>query len=238
MSYSFDSIIRFSETGEDELLTISALVNYLQDCSNFHSSICGRGYEELQKKDRLWLFSSWQIEVKRRPGIGEKVRISTWPYEFKGFFGLRNYVFETAAGERLAYANAIFVYLDAKNGLPTKLDEEEIAGYELSEPLTMEYAPRKVLMPKERAVKESFQVQHHHIDVYHHVNNGEYITMAENYLPEGFVVAQMRAEYKNQAKLGNIIVPEVATTEKGIIVALCDEEHTPYAVVEFSSAMD
>ena len=44
-------------------------------------------------------------------------------------------------------------------------------------------------------------MQKHHLDTNHHVNNCQYICMAEDFLPEDFKVYQMRAEYKMQAKL-------------------------------------
>ncbi len=50
----------------------------------------------------------------------------------------------------------------------------------------MEYADRKICVPEEMEEQESFQVAKHHLDINHHVNNAQYIKMAEEYLPEGF----------------------------------------------------
>ena len=236
MRYSFDGRIRFSETGEDGKLKITSLVNYFQDCSNFHSNSLNMGADVLRQKGRVWLLSSWQIEVERLPKEGEEVKISTWAYDFKGFYGYRNYVMETAKGERLAYANSIWVYLNADNGTPRKVDDEESKGYGLEEKLEMEYAPRKVTMPIRSVTREPFEVLPCDLDLNHHVNNGRYIVMAEKYLPAGFEVRQMRAEYKNQAVLGKMITPYVSEDEGKITVALCDEKQSPYAVVEFSGS--
>lgn len=57
--------------------------------------------------------------------------------------------------------------------------------------------------------EEPFAIQKHHLDTHHHVNNCQYIRMAADYLPEGFVIRQMRAEYKKQALLGDIFYPSV-----------------------------
>ena len=236
MRYSFDGRIRFSETGEDGELKITSLVNYFQDCSNFHSNSLNMGAEVLRQKGRVWLLSSWQIEVERFPKEGEEVKISTWAYDFKGFYGYRNYVMETDQGERLAYANSIWVYLNADNGTPRKVDEEEVNGYGMEERLEMEYAPRKVAIPTKSVAKEPFVVLPCDLDLNHHVNNGRYIVMAEKYLPAGFKVGQMRAEYKNQATLNKTIVPLIGEEEGKITVALCDEEQVPYAVVEFKGS--
>lgn len=73
----------------------------------------------------------------------------------------------------------------------------------------MDYAPRKIKKPINGKEYPSFAVRPHHLDTNHHVNNGQYVLMAQEYLPADFTVKQMRAEYKNQAKLGDIIVPSV-----------------------------
>ena len=37
--YQFDSRVRYSETGENGELTLTGMINYLQDCSTFQSEI-------------------------------------------------------------------------------------------------------------------------------------------------------------------------------------------------------
>jgi len=233
MSYSFDSRIRFSELGEDRKLTINSIINYFQDCSNFHSQMLDLGIETLEKRQRAWMLSAWQINIKRRPVMGEEVTISTWPYDFKGFYGYRNFVLQTKVGEIIAYANSIWVYLNSVTGSPVRIDPQDVDRYGMEEKLNMEYAPRKIVIPQESTKKESFTVMRHHLDVYHHVNNGQYIQMAIEYIPADFEIHQLRVEYKNQAVLGSVITPLVSCKEGIYTVTLANEENLPYAVVAF-----
>ena len=161
---------------------------------------------------------------------------ATWPYDFKGFMGMRNFTMKTAEGESLAYANTFWTHLNTETGIPAKLTEEDVAGYESEEKLVMDYAPRKIRLPKECVIGEAFAVQKHHLDTNHHVNNCQYVRMAEDYLPEGFRVRQMRAEYKKQARLGDVIFPEVCIEDGRVTVLLNTEQQDTYAVVEFTSA--
>ena len=64
------------------------------------------------------------------------------------------------------------------------------------------------------------------------MNNGQYVLMAQEYLPADFAVKQMRAEYKNQAKLGDIIVPSVHEENGVYTVVLDNTAGEAYAVVE------
>ena len=81
--------------------------------------------------------------------------------------------------------------------------------------------------------EEAFSVQKHHLDTNHHVNNCQYIQMAMDYLPADFQIGQMRAEYKQQARLHDVICPEKSVSKDKIVIKLNDAGAEPYAVVEF-----
>ena len=53
------------------------------------------------------------------------------------------------------------------------------------------------------------------------------------YLPDDFLIHQMRAEYKKQAFLDDMLHPYVVSVESGYVVSLRDEEARPYVSVEF-----
>ena len=233
MNYSFNSRVRYSETGEDGRLTLPGVLNYFQDCSTFHAESIGLGGNVLKDRDRAWVLSSWQVVVEEYPVLGTEIRIRTAPYAFKGFMGMRNFVMETADGKKLAWANTNWTYLTISTGIPTRLTPADTDGYVLSEKLEMDYAPRKIKLPEDMIPQEAFVVQKHHLDTNHHVNNCQYICMAEDFLPTDFKIYQMRAEYKMQAKLGDAICPKVKTEAEKIVVSLDDTEGKPYAIVEF-----
>jgi len=232
--YSFDSRVRYSEVGEDKKLTLNGIINYFQDCSTFQSEELGIGVGVLEEMHRVWVLSSWQIVVERYPALCEKITVSTWPYYFQGFCGYRNFTMRDGEGKLVAYANSLWSFLDTDTGRPARVPEEIEKAYVLTEKLDMNYASRKVPMPKEGETKEVFAVQKHHLDTNHHVNNGQYIQMAREYVPAGFPVHQMRAEYKKSALLGNEIYPVVQEEDGRYMVGLCDELGRPYAVVELS----
>ena len=238
MAYSFSGRVRYSEIGENGLLTLPGILNYFQDCSTFQSEKVGLGIEVLKERKRFWVLSAWQVIVERYPYMGEEIRISTWAYGFRGFMGMRNFTMETEGGERLAYANTFWTYINAENGLPVRLEAKDTEGYigkegKFETKLEMNYAPRKIVIPEKCENQESFTVQKHHLDTNHHVNNSQYVQMAMDYLPEGFQIRQMRAEYKQQARLNDIIYPSRATNEEKITILLNDQKGEPYAIVEF-----
>lgn len=233
--YSFQSRIRYSEIGLDGRLTLESLLDYYQDCSTFHSEDIGLGVEYLKEKHMVWVLSSWQIVVERYPGLCEKVIIGTAPYEFKGFVGYRNFWMETESGERVSYANSIWSLMDLDKMTPAKPPEEMLTGYALAPKLPMDYAPRKIVIPEGGIEQEKIQIKMHHLDTNGHVNNGQYVRIAAEYLPKNFQIRQMRAEYKKPAVLDDNICALVASSEDQTLytISLNGEDGRPYSIIEF-----
>ena len=231
--YAFDSRIRYSETDSEGRLTLNALLNYFQDCSTFHSEDVGLGIGYMKEIGQVWVLSAWQIVVNRYPQLGEKVRIVTLPYDLKALLGYRNFAMLDEKGEYIAKANSLWSLLDVTTGKPVIVNEAMRKGYVADEKLDMDYAPRKITVPEGGQLLESIVVKKHHLDTNHHVNNGQYVNIAMEYLPDDFVIRQMRAEYKKQAFLEDVLHPYVVQTENGYIICLQDEEGRPYVSVEF-----
>ncbi len=231
--YTFQSQVRYSELDADRKLSIASIVDYFQDCSTFQSEELGVGIEYLERVGMLWVMSYWQIVIDRYPGLCERITVGTFPYDFKSFLGFRNFFIADEAGKKIVRANSIWTLIDVHTGLPARPTQEMTEAYRLEERLDMTYEPRKIRFDRAGEKHPAFYVGKQHLDSNHHVNNGQYIHMAQDYLPEGFEIGQMRAEYKKSALLNDCIVPEAFTEEDRAGVSLCDVSGQPYAIVEF-----
>lgn len=234
MSYEFDSKVRYSETDEKGRLSIAGLVNYFQDASTFQSEELGVGIQYMKENRRAWVLASWQIVIDRMPKLGERVIAQTWPYKFNAFFGLRNFALLDESRNYLAKANSIWALIDVDQQRPVRCEDDLVGRYILENPLEMEYADRKVPAPEEGDRKASIIIGQHLLDTNHHVNNGQYIALAAAYLPPKFEIAQLRVEYRMQARLHDIMFPIVNEKDNIITVGMCNEKGRPYAVVEFT----
>lgn len=243
--YYFNSRIRYSEINSQGFLSMEALMNYFQDCSTFQSEDSGIGLEYLEPQDLAWVVNSWQVDVSRYPKLGEKIIIGTIPYEIKGFIGCRNFFMDTENGERLAVANSVWALLNMKTGRPAKVTPEMVAGYPIGEKLPMDYLSRKISFPKEGDIRaaEEILIQPYHLDTNQHVNNNQYIGIGidvvrsfENDSEKMPVIKRLRAEYRMQAHLGDVLYPVCCTNIDGDskvdTVSLNDENGKAYCVVE------
>lgn len=231
--YKFQSKVRFSEIDENKKLSIASVVDYFQDTSTMQSEELGAGMDYLQSLGQVWVMSYWQIAVDRYPELNERISVGTFPYDFKSFMGLRNFFLEDASGEMVIKANSIWTLMDLNAGRPVKPSADMLSKYQLEPKLDMEYAARKIFPEGDAERMPEFLVTRQHLDSNHHVNNGQYIHMAMEYLPEGFEVRQMRAEYRKSALLHDRMIPEVYKQDDVVWVSLNHEEGQPFTIIEF-----
>lgn len=97
----------------------------------------------LKVQKRAWVLSAWQVVVKRYPKLGENIKVITIPYGFRGFIGMRNFILETAGGEKLAWANSYWSFINTETGVPEKLTPTDTEPYDLGDKIDMDYAPRR-----------------------------------------------------------------------------------------------
>ncbi len=231
--YEYDSRVRLTETDLNQRMTLNAILNHFQDCCTFHSEDLGRGMKYLAEQERMWVLSSWKIVVNRYPEMAERIKVGTWPYSFGKMTGQRNFRLLDGEGKIAAYADTLWVLMDTKRQRPARVEEKISEAYTLEPRLDMEYEEDKIQIPKELEEREPFAIHKYHLDVNHHVNNGQYVQLAGDYLPEGFEIHQMRAEYKKSAVLNDIIYPRVGKCGHGYTMVLGDGAGKPYAVIEF-----
>lgn len=233
--YQFESKVRYSEVNSDRVLKLAALTDYLQDCCTFQTEEMGVGMDYLKDFHGGWVLSSWEIVIDEMPKLSDTIYVGTWPYDFKGFYGLRNFCIENEAKERIAFANSVWVYMNTETLRPERVPEPLLAAYHEKEeaPIAFSWSDRKIKVEGEGIEGHPMEVAHYFIDTNHHMNNGKYILVAEEYLPEDFVVGRVRAEYRKAAVLGDVLYPIVYTEQDVITIVLADEAKKPYAVVQF-----
>lgn len=236
--YEYELKVGYSATDKDLRMTVPAILDCFQDAAIFEAENGAITMAYLGERQLAWLLGSWQIVLLRRPAMNEVVRVTTFPYDFKGFMGYRNFTMTTPDGELLVKAASIWTLIDMRRLVPARPSQELLNGYTLAQKLDMAYAPRKIAVTGAGRAQEAFRVRRYQIDSNRHVNNVEYIRMAMEFLPEreafNAQIKELRAEYKKAAHLGDCIWPVVYAQDDRIQVQLGDAEGSTYAVVEFT----
>ncbi len=233
--YSFDSRIRYSECDETARLDYVALVNYLQDCSTFHTESMGLGLSYLAAHRFAWLIAAWQIKIVRRPRFLEHVTVSTWCYDMSRTLAQRCFSIVDGQGEPCVLADSIWFTYDTAAGRPCRIPDSEFA-YLTDEPrLDLPKTERKLKVTGDYVEATPIVIGPQHLDTNKHVNNAQYVLMALSVLPEGFEPSRICVQYKLQTMEGETLVPRLYEEARGTVVELVDLEGETRAVVRLEA---
>lgn len=210
--YSFDARIRYSECDQNGRLSIHGLVNYLQDCSTFHSQSLGLGLDHMAREHYAWLISAWQIELRRLPSFGERVCVSTWSYDMRRAQARRCFTICTPDAQTCIRADSLWFAFDTLLRKPIRIPAGQ-EGYLTGEPrLDLPPLQRRLDVEGDFVQAPEVVVTRQLLDTNHHVNNAQYIQLALDALEaQGTQLSPRRicAQYKSMALLGDVIVPRV-----------------------------
>lgn len=230
--FTYKRKVTYSEVASDAMADAAQIVRYFQDCSTMQSESLGIGIDFLAQHSHVWMLTAWQIQIMRRPRYFEEIVTGTWAYDFDSIYGYRNFILKSCQGETLAVANSIWILANTKTGKPERLTKEAVRGYDSEERYPMEYAPRRITLPKTWEDYEPFEVRRCDLDTNNHVNNARYIDMALEYTDPGTNIRQLRVEYKKAARYKDKIWPRVHREGDTMTVALCDSARKVYVAVE------
>lgn len=232
--YTYEMNAGYSVMDASLHMTVPAILDCFQDAAIFEAENGRITVRYLSGRHIAWLLSSWQIVIDRRPGLNERVRIATAPYDFRGFLGYRNFMMTGGDGAVIVRAASIWTLIDTEKLCPSKPTQEMRDGYTLEPKLAMEYAPRKIALLGDGEEWERFRVRKYQIDSNQHMNNVEYIKLAMETLPGDAVIRELRAEYKKAAHCGDEVTAVVVRADGKHQVVLKDSAGDTYAVAEFT----
>lgn len=231
--FSFNSFVRYSELDCYEKLNIYGILNYFQDCSTRQSENLGVGLNALHDENLVWVLSTWQIDVFRYPKLNENIVIGTFPYDFKGYFGRRNFIMKDEAGNTLAMADTMWTLLNYKEGKPSRITPSIASTYPTEEKLDMDYIKGKINIPDTLTKKDPITVKKHHLDANWHVNNGKYVEMILDEI-EMQDFKRLRVEYRKQTRLSDVLTPYIYEDSQRILAVMKDAEDAVCTVLEFT----
>ena len=76
--YKYNARVTYSQVDSNLNLTYYSLVNYMQDCSCFHSDDMGVGVRYLAPRMRGWFVTTYEIHINRMPTNMENITIKRY----------------------------------------------------------------------------------------------------------------------------------------------------------------
>ncbi|MBQ5674790.1 MAG: hypothetical protein IIV45_06875 [Lachnospiraceae bacterium] len=233
--YTFNTRVSYSRVDKTGKVPLYEIMNYLQDCSTFHSEDLGVGVDHMKSIGKAWVVVAYKVKINKPIMLGQEICVGTAPTSFDSLFGKRQYFIKDDKGEYIVQADTIWVLIDFERRRPTRITEEVSMKYEPETVFEGVNAKRKLKLKGEKKKLPSFEVKKTYIDNNGHMNNADYLRAAMEYLPEGFTCKEMDIAYNKEAMAGEIIIPYMSKEEDGIGISFEDENgelHTTIKLIE------
>jgi acyl-ACP thioesterase len=232
--YSLKYKVTTSTCDSEGRLKLYSALQMMQDCSEMWIDSEPIVKQYFAEQNMAQLLATRQVEVVRVPKYKEELTVTTSVYEVKPMFGFRNTFIYDAEGKPCYKTWSMGAFVDKAAGKLKRVDDATIASMAMEPRLEMNYKDRRIILPKEGGdVLEPVRVLRADIDYNRHMNNANYVRVAMELLPEGFVVRGLRVEYRVAAKLGDVLVPTIYKHDDVIIVSLSIDDAVS-AIIEFS----
>lgn len=177
--------------------------------------------EYFEREHMAQLLASRQVEIVRVPQFKERLHVETSVWGMQPMFGFRNTFIYDEAGNPCYKTWSQGAFVNRATGRLAKVTDEVMATMHFEEKKPMTYLGRRIILPKtEPMVLTPVKVMRNDIDYNHHMNNANYVRIANELLPDGFNVKGLRIEFKVPARLGDELVPRCYEADDAFYVEL------------------
>ncbi|MBR4473976.1 MAG: hypothetical protein IKS55_10100 [Oscillospiraceae bacterium] len=204
--YSETILLRSKDVDLYRRLRTSELFRLLQEAAIRHTEQLGMGRDRTLDRGLLWVLLMQRAEIARMPEYDEQIVLKSWPGKTMHLLFPRYSSIETADGEPLLKASALWSLVDAKTRkvvFPEKYGVE-IEGVVTGGEIAMPSSVRKTVGDRE----EDFTVPYSFVDLNGHMNNTRYFDLAEDCIgaaAKGALLREISVEYQNEARLGETL---------------------------------
>ena len=223
--YTTDHRVGYNEIGKDHKLTIPAMIDNFSNCGVFHGEDKGVSLNYLEERHLSWLVCGYQAIIYEMPELGERITVNTAAYDFKICMGGRNFMIRNSSGRIVIKADSQWVLMNMEDGTPFRVSDYMCNAYGVAKELKLQddFRGRKIKRAEAAETFEPITVTPPMLDTNRHVNNGQYVHIAQSYLPDDLRYTYFRCEYKKQARLGDKMIPVLAQNDQYLQSMLLDE---------------
>lgn len=207
LKYEVKEKLRTSDYDAYDRIKFHSLCERFQDLAGDHAKMLGMGYEDLIKKNLIWVLTSQYIRLKGKVPYNSEVTLRTWPKERGRADFIRYYEIETACGDIVCDSISKWVILNCEN---RKIDRASDFFYEgdlYDKTLYDDFSKIRVTIPHSKQFLESYKVRNDDIDHNGHMNNAIYTRIIFNLikLTPDFKLKGIQIDYLKEAFLNDTI---------------------------------
>ena len=172
--------VRYRDVNREGKLKAVSWFGFMQEIAADHAETLGFGYTGMTELGVFWVLARMRLRILRQPHVEEELKLETWPGTFRRLFAARHFRFTDAEGKEVAVASSQWMILSQENQRPQRV---EIVGDRCPDtsdlPVHFDFNARLASVPPEGEA-QLFPVRFTMEDVNGHLNNAEYMELAQN----------------------------------------------------------
>ena len=213
--------IRSSEIDPNKKLAVPALFQVLHETAMQHVRELKISVFDLEPMGLAWVLMRQHLRIFRLPGLGERVRVFTYPSGYERMFTYRDYHLYDESGACLATSSSTWFMMDISTrkavGMPLPI--LELLNRQ-SVPLDhLERCDSRLPAFGTADTRTSFQVHWYDLDFNGHLNNVVFSRWMLEGITESFhrshSLLDFQIHFKAEAALGDVLNGEVSQTANG-----------------------
>lgn len=172
--------IRYRDVNREGRLKAVSWFGFLQEIAADHAEALGFGYTGMTELGVFWVLARMRLKILRQPRVEEELTLETWPGKFRRLFADRHFRFSDRNGESVAVASSQWMILSLATQKPQRV---ELIGERIPDtselPAHFDFSARLAPVPPEGEA-QLFPVRFSMEDVNGHLNNAEYMAIAQD----------------------------------------------------------
>ena len=235
--YEKDFSIYLRDTDKNNKMRYSSYLNIMQEIGGLHADELGHGLNEEIKTGKAWIVIAWKLEIFKRPGWNEKIKVRTWIGKVDKIYHYRDYELLDNNGEVIAKGVAQWVMLDTVNKRIMRSDESYVSEFELVEREDYDNSINKInTRINQENLEEIYKyiVERRDVDKNNHMNNIVYLDLALEGLSEEEIdnISNIEIHYKTECKYDEeIVFAKEKVEDKNNIYILDKNKEKVYSLV-------
>lgn len=213
--FQLEHEVLYYEADTTGKLALPMMLNLAILASTKQSLALGVGPDFNHAQGLGWVVLQYDVDVTRRPAVGETITVQTEAVKYNPFFAKRTFTLVDAQGAELIAIDSTFAMIDMNARRMARLPKEQMGVYQAERVKQIERMTDPTPLVNVDA-QQAYKVRYLDIDSNQHVNNSKYFDWLFDVLSPEFVQTHeplnIKIKFENEVRLGEIVHSQVQMT--------------------------
>ncbi|MBO5223842.1 MAG: hypothetical protein J6C23_04955 [Clostridia bacterium] len=222
LQYSDTFTLTTNDFYYDKQIKLSAILNFFQTVAGDHADILGAGFDELLKKDIVWMLINVKCTIYKNLHRGDKITVTTIPLPKTRIGYIRDYYIYNENGELCIKGSSFWCHVSFSQRKILRPTFEYVGEF-VDKRAYEEDFERLKPFPVSQNPTYVCKILNTHIDGNAHANNIKYADFAVDGLDEIPQISEFEIRYVSECKKGEELA--IGYEKQDNIIYVCGENN-------------